>query len=437
MKGFLMRALCSGLLIICFARVANATPHMFNMQKALDYALSHSPDLDKSKRDVQIARLSMQNAYAKLFPIINLKATQGFNNNFDFANDKNINGVNINLEENLYNNGIDRANWRKAKINYQKVLLHYQQQRDKLLLDVASAYLDLSLNVQMHQIEKSNLQLLRKQYVLAQEQYHQGLKLQQDVIRLDNNVRNAELSLLMKHDNVEKEKLLLLKTMGYSTQHHDISLIHFQAIEPNTIRFGVIPKQKPALEEHVVSRMDRMQDKINELDYKIEKRKRWPTLSLDANAGYNTAFRPHHIASFTDGDFTWHLSLTLQYPLWDWGIQTRKYKIAKQKKFQQDDDLTISHLELSKTLNDMMLDLTQHQQSYVISKELLQHEKKSFDYIENEYRNGKVNYLDFINAINEFTKSKTNYMSSLFSLQKSLYTHRYHKGTLYAVFYKK
>lgn len=55
----------------------------------------------------------------------------------------------------------------------------------------------------------------------------------------------------------------------------------------------------------------------------------------------------------------------------------------------------------------------------------------SIDYIEREYRNGKIQYLDLITALNNLADAQIKYYSAALDIQTVKYTSLYHHGKLY------
>ncbi|MGZ3687438.1 MAG: TolC family protein [Bdellovibrionota bacterium] len=75
------------------------------------------------------------------------------------------------------------------------------------------------------------------------------------------------------------------------------------------------------------------------------------------------------------------------------------------------------------------LSLEQHQ--YSLTKELLTLSQKTYVLLEEQYRLGKITYLDLITGLNDLLDAKTGFLSTHFSSLQSVAHYRFYEGTLY------
>ncbi|MEK6626691.1 MAG: hypothetical protein AABY86_17110, partial [Bdellovibrionota bacterium] len=68
---------------------------------------------------------------------------------------------------------------------------------------------------------------------------------------------------------------------------------------------------------------------------------------------------------------------------------------------------------------------------YELARELLSLEKNNIDFIEREYRNGKIQYLDLVIGLNDYSDAQIKFYTSASDLQTARYTVLYHQGKLY------
>jgi outer membrane protein TolC len=97
----------------------------------------------------------------------------------------------------------------------------------------------------------------------------------------------------------------------------------------------------------------------------------------------------------------------------------------------QADTLEGGLLDLRQTIAKLEIDLRQSVESYNLSQELLKLERANLALITNEYRQGKVQYLDYINSLQNFASAKTSFYSSLYDLRRQQLALHYHEGNLY------
>ena len=115
----------------------------------------------------------------------------------------------------------------------------------------------------------------------------------------------------------------------------------------------------------------------------------------------------------------------------DFGTRRRNTEIAAQQAAIQADSLEGGLLDLKQTIDKLYIDLRQSTESYNLSQELLKLERANLALITNEYRQGKVQYLDYINSLQNFASAKSTYYSSLYDLRRQQLALHYHEGNLY------
>ena len=128
---------------------------------------------------------------------------------------------------------------------------------------------------------------------------------------------------------------------------------------------------------------------------------------------------------------SWNALLTLSYNFFDFGTRRRNAEIAAEQASVQANMLTSGLLDLHRDIEKLQLDLRRLAETYRLSEELFKLERSNLMLITNEYRQGKVQYLDYITQLQNFASAKTTYYSSLYELRKGQLAERYHEGSLY------
>jgi outer membrane protein TolC len=66
-----------------------------------------------------------------------------------------------------------------------------------------------------------------------------------------------------------------------------------------------------------------------------------------------------------------------------------------------------------------------------LNRELLGLEETSYKYVEADYRDGKIAYLDLVTSLNDLLDARIRSCSSIYSLAQDLAQYRYYEGNLY------
>jgi outer membrane protein TolC len=146
------------------------------------------------------------------------------------------------------------------------------------------------------------------------------------------------------------------------------------------------------------------------------------------NVGYvNNSNRTFNQTGIT----TWNALLTLSYSIWDWGVSRHNVTIAEHKQGIDDNDTNLKLLSTEADMRKLMLDLSRLKANYSLNRELLELERQNYGYIESEYREGKVSYLDLINGLDNLLDAEAMFYTAHYDVLDGLVQYRYYEGTLY------
>lgn len=413
--------------------MANANnPQAMSLKDAVTTALEKSPAFDTLKRQVDISELQEKSAFAKMFPSLDLTATHGLldENPRAAITEPWTSQFNLGLTETLYDNGVSLTEYEISKLRKAQAEVEFRNQRNKLCLDVASAFLTYSLNTKLLDIQKAQFNRVREQYDLIANYYHQGVKTRKDFLRFKTEVNRGEIDLVSSKNSIEKSRQDLLRLLG---ANEDIAFVplNLEDVKDEELK----PPQK--IEKHLVFESATLQNKISDLQADIVKRKYWPELFLTAGANYQSFQYLGTNTSFADNDRTgWNVLLTLKYNLWDWGIRSRDRQLAAHQNTISHNEQEARVLETKSQINKLALDMDQLRKNFKLSKELLSLEQTNLSLIQLEYRSGKAGYLDLITGFNQLADAQIKYYSSLSQLRTAQYSYLYNQGTLYDVISK-
>jgi outer membrane protein TolC len=401
-------------------------------RQAIDIAVEKSPSLSTARSELNIRDLEYANSYSAFLPSLDLSATHGLRDSNPSIY-KNIfaSELSLQLAENLYDNGISLAKYESARFQKEIAELNYRNERDKLVLDLAFEYMHYSLAANLAQVQEQQFNIINKQYQSVSNQYQQGVKTRRDYLRFKTELRRSEIELQNSRTTLEKSRFELMRLLGFDVSSQ-IQPFDFDPVDVDLKSVEQVPIHSPDLASHYQYRIAGLQRKSFENDVYIVRRDYWPQLFLTAGATYHTGDYLGANDPLSQNESTsWNALLTLKFNLWDWGIRHRNISIADAKRTQAENTIASNLNTFSSANAKMMLELNQSSKNFAIARELLDLETKSYGFLESEYRNGKVSYLDIIVGLRDLLNAKVQMYTSYFDLRGQLLRYRYHEGRLY------
>lgn len=409
-----------------------ANTQSFDLKRTVSFAIENSPSFDSLRKQLDISILEEDTAKARVLPSLDLSATHGILDSTPRQTISKWNsGFDLSLTESLYDNGIALTKSKIASLNKRQAEYNYENQKNKLSLEVVSQFLTYSFNVKLLEIQEKQYKLISKQYGIISKDYYQGIKTKRDFLRFKTQISRGEIDLLNAKSAVEKSKQDLQRVMGINLKS-DMQ-INFIPIAFNDDRLEITNSDSDLnIEDHFQYRAAQLQKDVNKLNADLIGRKNLPEWFVSTGASYTSSNYLGTGQSFSDNAVTsWNALLTVKYNFFDWGIRSRDKEVALQKSLIQANDLDLSLLALKASLKQLQISLRQAQKTFTLSKELLSLEKSNIYFIEREYRNGKAQYLDLITGLSSLSDAEIKFYSAISDLQITRYTLLYHQGKLY------
>ncbi|OFZ47062.1 MAG: hypothetical protein A2381_12740 [Bdellovibrionales bacterium RIFOXYB1_FULL_37_110] len=401
-----------------------------DLKATILYALENAPEFDTYRRESNIAALEEKSAFSRFLPSLDFTMTHGLQDTSPRTQAGAWqSSIDLGLSEKLYDNGVTSKKYEIAKIKNQQTQIALDNQKNKLSLNISTEYLKYSKYVRLYEIQLAQFDLIKKQFELISNDFHQGIKKRDDFLRFKTQVSRGEIDLVNSKNLVKNTIEELKKIIGVKNNTE----INFVPINLNNI----IPKHTKAkvtinVEDHLEFKESKLQKKINNIESDLVRRQYWPEISLSTGIGYQNSQYMEKVSSFPANDsIGWNALITIKFNLWDWGIKTREREVAIQKNIIQDNEQNSKILNLQSQINELMIQLDQYSHNYDLTKELLTLEQTNIDFIKREYRNGKVGYLDLVTGLNNLADAQIKYFTAISDLENAEYSYKYHQGTLY------
>lgn len=413
---------------------AEGTKQVFDLKKSIEFAVKNSPDFDSLNRELSIAELEKDIAGAKFLPSLDLNSVHGVQDSTPRTTGPWASEVNLELTENLYDNGVSQTNFEIASLKKQKAEYVLRERKNKLSLDIINQFIIYSLNVKLLDIQEKQVKLVNKQFNLISKDYYQGIKTKNNFLRFKTQVSRNEIDLLNSKNTVLKSKLELERLIGVSfLSNENIEFIPLALEGSEVYKYNGEWK----IEDQLLYKSAELQKKVNTLDTDLIRRKKYPELNLAGAVSYGSSQYLGTGQSFEQNDrVNWSGLLTIKYNIFDWGIRTNDFKVALERNNILDNGLRLELLELKSNIGQFEINIDQVNRNYELAKELLALEKNNIDFVEVEYRNGKIQYLDLVSGLNNFTDAQIKFYTAASDLQLIKFTSLYYQGNLYEELFK-
>lgn len=409
---------------------AAAEPPLLDLRRALEFGTEHSPALDSARRTLEIRRLERSNAVSRFLPSLDVSTSQGLQGTRpQSVYDSRFGTLNLALTETLYDNGQSFLKSRVAARQLESAEIAWDRARNQLALDLAREFYDFSLAERLASVRRRQAELLRKQFKAVDAQYREGLRTRRDYLRFKTQLQRADIDLITAENTARLSAVEIRRIIGAPA---DAAGPEFAAVELDTAAKVEFPKNTPSLEKHFEARLAEAGREINELQVKMVRRNWLPNATLTAAAGYaNPNYLRLPDAAPGAESLSWNVTLGLSYNLWDWGIRRRDTRIAEETRGVGDNTLRSNVLTTRARIDSLMLELRRQSENLSLSRELLGFEEETFAFLDSEYRQGKVQFLDLINALNDLLDARVRFAQAQFGALASIAEHRFHQGDLH------
>jgi multidrug efflux system outer membrane protein len=426
------------LLLACaLASAARAETPRLGLRQALEYGTERAPTLDSARRTLEIRRLERGNTFSRFLPSLDVSTSQGVTGGDPKpVTDSRFGTLSLALTETLYDNGRSFLNHRIAGYQLESAEIAWDRARNTLALDLSREFYRYSLAERLAEVRRRQLELLRKQFRSVEAQYREGLRTRRDYLRFKTQLQRAEIDVVTAENSVKLSTVEIRRIIGVPAEEKPGP--SFEAVELEKNAKISFPSKAPSLDRHYESRLRRAGEEINDLQVKIARRAWLPNATLTAGAGYadpNYLQLPNQASSATA--LTWNVTLGLTYNIWDWGILRRGVAIADQTRDVGNNTLRASVLTAKADIEGLMLDLKRQSENLKLSRELLGFEEETFAFLDSEYRQGKVAFLDLINSLNDLLDARVRFAQAQFGALESIAEYRFHQGELYDSIVKK
>ena len=189
----------------------NNNPYPLNEEECTTYALEHRPDGIAALYEIRRAQAAVDAQKSGFRPSISARAEGASTGEtfFDSKHRAEYWQIGLNMEWNIFDNGITAAQVNQAKSSEKKAESQFKQQLDRIKLEVHSAYIELLTAEKNVNVSAAAVTEAEDAYEIAKVRYNEGVDTNLNVMDAQEKVataRNNYYSSLYTY-NVSKAKL--------------------------------------------------------------------------------------------------------------------------------------------------------------------------------------------------------------------------------------
>lgn len=394
-----------------------------NLQRCVEYALSHYPALRQSLLDEEIAGRTVKSKLADWFPQLNFNfnvqhnfqlPVSVFGGNAVQIGSRNTSIAQFSLTQTIFNRDV-----LLASSTAEDVIRQSEQKtvnnKINVVVNVSKAFYAALLTSQQIRLFSDAIARLSRSLQDAMSQYKAGVVDKTDYERATIALNNARAQKKQADEALKTSFAFLKQQMGYPsravlTLDYDTTKMESEAIidtnqvleYQNRIEYQLLQSQRSILQANV---------SYNEWSF-LPSLNAFGSYNLDyLNNSLSQLYKRMHPNSFA--------GLQLSFPIFQGGKRYQQIKIAQLELTRSDYDILLfkdaANTEYTQALASYKSNLT----NYYLLKTNLNLATDVYNVIELQYRAGVRTYLDVITAETDLRTTQINYINALFQVLSS------------------
>ena len=451
----LCRKICFRIILTFFFSaiyISGFSQKVWSLEDCINHALENNLQIKIQQLNSDLRTNQLLQSKADIFPSLNAGTNQNvnFGRSVDpFTNEfttHNVFSTNFSINSGItLFSGFQKINAiEKNKYELISSQLNVEQSKNEITLFIMSAYLDILFNIELLQIAKEQIKITESQFYNTQQLVSSGVLSKQNIYEIEAQLATEELEALSIKNNMQMALFNLAQFLELEN-YEDFEIIKYD-FENTQIESSLL--QPIQIYNEALRNMPQIENSLLkvEIAYKnllIAKGSRLPRLTLNASYGTGHSDARQVLDQFTEGEpvqsgfridddgnkifdvyqnsfnYTYktrpftdqlkdnasaYVGLGLSIPIFN-NLQT-KTNIAnntilhKQSVLQADQEKK----ELLKVIQQLHSDAQFAYTKYLATQKTLQAVKTSFEYSEEKYNLGALNFVDYNLAKNNLTK---------------------------------
>lgn len=408
--------------LACLAVAARAQEEeRWSLRRCIDYAIEHNINVLQSANTAEQSSVEVNTAKWARLPNLNGSASQSWNwgrtqtavvgeDGGDYSTvyvNTNSNATSMSLSASIpLFTGLELPNqYSLAKLNLKAAMADLEKAKEDVAINIASAYLQVLFNDELHQVALGQVQLSREQYDRLNRMAKVGKASPAEVAEAKARVAQDELN-VVQTDNDYKLALLDLSQLieletpeGFLVEAPDVNL-EFRVLTPPDEIFLSAIANKPSIRA-AQYRLEGSKHSI-----RIAQSAYYPQLSLNGSIGtsyYSTLSRTFN--QQMNDNFSKYVGLSLSVPLFNRLSTRNQVRTARLQRQSYELELDNAKKTLYQEIQQAWYNAVAAESKYKSSTVAAEASEESFRLTAEKYNNGKANAV-------EYNEAKQNLMSA-------------------------
>lgn len=408
----------------------------WTLSQVLAYAQKHSPRWTELQIQNRGSEIQVSLAESQFKPTLKLESTHGLDDHHPMQNPRPwTSNWTLGVEQALINNGYDSIQLSIAKNERESLHLSTTAQRDELTLEIAQSFVRLSLQNRILEIQKKYYELLQQQFKRISSDYQSGQRTWFDYSRFQSQVTRAELAVVQAESDIHQSEADLLHSIG----HDRSSAPPWTELELLSLKScPTVPTFEFNLDDHPLLKSLAYDQKAAEL--RLEKEQKLNGVQWFAQAGlklgdgnyFNEARSP--VGSINT---EWFALLTARYQIWDGGKNASSVAWVENNLKKTINEIKIKRQSFDNQFKKFKIEKENSNLICKTAQQLLNSEVKNSQFLEREYRNGKIQFLDFTTGLSNLSSAQVEITRAIATSLQMQFKQLYFKGQIEDDIFKK
>ena len=404
-----LRNLTYIILLIGVSTAVQGQTKKWTLKECVELALENNISIKQSmntlksnEQDIKAAKGEFLPSFgANLSQSANFGSAELFSGNFVDRRFYSTNGS-LSLNQTIFNGFRTLNTYKQSQLNFERNEIELRRLQDDVSLNVASAYLNVLLNME-------NLETARSQYEFSQKQLEQVQNLVESGVQPVSNVYDAQAnlsgdlqSLTVAQNNHKIALLTLAQLIQVPSEGFDVEVIQVEDPSPSIIYDDVKPIVEYALNNRNEIKIANKNLEIADVNIKLSKAGFLPSVSM--GYGFNTGANFSNLSEDSSffqqiNDNKGHgLNLNVNIPIFS---RFRNQTAFARSKIQKDNvqlELDKAKLDLEANVQRAFTDAQAALRSYQASTASVQARELSFSNAQERYAIGALNSFELEQA---------------------------------------
>ncbi|SIS93268.1 Outer membrane protein TolC [Filimonas lacunae] len=395
------------------------------LQSVIQYAIVHQPLVQQAIIDENITNETIKTKLADWYPQLNFNYS--YQNNFQLTRSLfpgnpqpvaigayNTSAGQFVASQTLFNRDVLLAAKTKGEVRTQSKQNTVKNKID-VTVSVSKAFYDVLATIEQIKVSQQDIVRLESSLKNAEAQYKAGVTDKTDYKRATISLNNAKAALSTNIAVLKSKKEYLKYVMGYPSGN-DLNIVYDSLQMEKEVDMDTL--QAPNFNNRIEYQQLLTQRKLMEANVRYEKTSFIPTASL--SSAYNLNYLNDKLSKLYNNNYpNSYINLTIGVPIFQGGKRTSKIRSAEWSLKRTDWDIKNLQSSVNSEYSQAQANYKSYLANYIALKENMELAQEVYDVIQLQYKNGIKTYLEVITSESDLRTARINYYNALYTVLAS------------------